>query len=408
MSATPGIVVRHGRNCATRDGGRCNCEPGYEPWVYSKRDGKKIRPEHSFPTLAAARSWRTDALKDVKDKRLRATSPKTLREEVDEWMAGARSGSILNRRSQRYKPAVVRNYELSLRLRVLPELGDRKLAEIDLSDLIELKEKLHGDGLSGSVIRNSFVPVQAIYRHARLLGRVPIDPTIDLPLPTAGSRDRAATPAQAVALLEPLAELEAAIWASGFFAGLRRGELRALRVGDVDLDQATITVERGWDDREGPIEPKTQAGKRRVFVLDILRPYLKPLIDGRAADELVFGHSADSAFDPRAVSRKAARAWDAVDKKRADELEKAGGSRDDAPTLVRFTLHECRHSFSTWLDHAGVSPDRGDRLMGHSSGSVARRYRHLLPGQLAEDSKVVDAYLAGVASGKVVQLAAAG
>jgi hypothetical protein len=52
-------------------------------------------------------------------------SAKTLRQEVDEWLAGAQEGRILNKREQPYKPAVLRNYELSLRLRVLPELATR-------------------------------------------------------------------------------------------------------------------------------------------------------------------------------------------------------------------------------------------------------------------------------------------
>ena len=62
------------------------------------------------------------------------------------------------------------------------------------------------------------------------------------------------------------------------------------------------------------------------------------------------------------------------------------------------------------MDHAGVSETRADRYMGHSNSSVAGRYRHLLPGQMAEDAKRVDDYLAGAATGKVVGIerAAAG
>jgi hypothetical protein len=96
---------------------------------------------------------------------------------------------------------VIRNYELALRLRVLPDLGDRKLADIDLADLLDLKEHLQGTGCSDSTIRNTFVPLQAIYRRARRNGTVSINPTLDLGLPTAGSRDRAATPQQAAELL---------------------------------------------------------------------------------------------------------------------------------------------------------------------------------------------------------------
>src|SRR5690242_16974463 len=90
---TPGIRVRHSRACRTHSGGGCNCDPAYEAWVFSKRDGKKIRKSFTgHGAAAAAKGWRLDALKLVKDKRLRAPSSKTLRQEVDEWLAGAREG----------------------------------------------------------------------------------------------------------------------------------------------------------------------------------------------------------------------------------------------------------------------------------------------------------------------------
>jgi integrase len=398
MARTTGIRTRHGRRCRTREGGQCNCSPTYEAWVYSKRDRKKIR--RSFPTYAAALGWRTDARKAVKDRKLRAPTSRTLRQEVEEWLEGARAGRILSKREQPYKPGVVRNYELALRLRVLPELGDRKLDAIDLADLLELKERLIGDGCSASTVRNTFVPVQAIYRRARLSQRVATDPTIDLPLPTAGVRDRAATPQEAAELLEPLAELERALWATAFYAGLRRGEMRALRRRDVDLDGAVIGVERGWDEKEGPIAPKSRAGVRRVFLLEALRPIVEAIVDhAREPDSLLFGYGPATPFEPRAVARKAERAWAGANTRRIT---------DELPPFPTFSLHEARHSFATWLDHAGVTPDRADRYMGHSTSStVPGRYRHLLPGQMAEDARTLDAWLAGVTAGKVVPLAAA-
>jgi integrase len=399
MASTTGIRTRHSRTCKTRDSGSCNCDPSYEAFVYSKRDGKKIRRTFTGKgAYAAARSWRTDAAQQVKNRQLRAPASRTLRQEVDEWLAGARDGSILNKRKQPYKPAVIRNYELSLRLRVLPTLGDRRLTSVDLADLLDLQEALQGSGYSASVIRNSFVPLQAIFRRARRRGAVALNPALDLELPTSGSRERAATPAAAAELLETLAPLERALWATAFYAGLRRGELRALRVGDVDLAGRTIAVERGWDDKEGPIAPKSRAGRRRVFLLDALRPYLEPLVAGRPGDDLVFGIGAASPFDSRAVARKAVRAWKKIDDGRAQREEAA---------LERYTLHEARHSFSTWMDHAGVSEERSDRYMGHARGSVSSRYRHLLPGQMTEDARRVDAYLAGAVDGKVVPIAAA-
>lgn len=200
MAQTSGIRARHSRTCKSHDGGKCNCTPSYEAFVYSKRDKRKIRK--TFPTLAAARGWRTDAGKAVKDRQLRAALTRTLAEEVEAFLAGARDGSILSRRETPYKPAVIRGYELSLRLRVLPTLGQFRLADIELSDLLALKEDLQRDGVSGGTLRNTFVPLQAIYRRARQHGLVAIDPTIDLSLPTSGVRNRAATQAEAVEVLD--------------------------------------------------------------------------------------------------------------------------------------------------------------------------------------------------------------
>ena len=297
---------------------------------------------------------------------------------------------------------MIRTYEEALRLRVLPALGERRFADIDRADLIELKEQLLGEGHSGGTIRNSFVPLQAIYRRALRANRVPVNPTIDLELPTSGRRDRAATAAQATELLDVLPAVPRAAWATAFYAGLRRGELRALRVRNVDLEAGVISVEHGWDDKEGEIAPKSQAGTRRVFILDALDPYLRPMVKGRGGDEFVFG-STDVPFEPRALERKARRAWKAENEGRTEKAKEAEAETE--PVLVDwFTLHEARHSFSTFMDHAGISETRADRYMGHSAPGVAGRYRHLLPGQIAEDAKRVDEYLSGSAAGKVVEM----
>jgi len=72
----------------------------------------------------------------------------------------------------------------------------------------------------------------------------------------------AASPAaeEAARLITALGKDDQALWATAFYAGLRRGELRALRIQDVDLSAGVIRVERSWDDEEGPIVPKSIAG----------------------------------------------------------------------------------------------------------------------------------------------------
>lgn len=56
------------------------------------------------------------------------------------------------------------------------------------------------------------------------------------------------------------------------YAGLRRGELQALRWSDVDLATRVISVSRGYHQEEGEQATKTAGAVRRV-------PIVPPLLD---------------------------------------------------------------------------------------------------------------------------------
>src|SRR5437016_4060531 len=101
-----GIAVRHQRSCPARQAGRCRCKPGYQATVYSARDQKRIR--RTFPTLAAARQWRAEAILAVRRGELTASRSPTLRDAVADWLEGARAGTVRNRSGDVYKPAAVR------------------------------------------------------------------------------------------------------------------------------------------------------------------------------------------------------------------------------------------------------------------------------------------------------------
>src|SRR5438034_393111 len=78
----------------------------------------------------------------------------------------------------------------------------------------------------------------------------------------------------ALQLIDALPKGLQALYATAFFAGLRRGELRALRWVDIDDSVSVITVRRNWDDIEGEVEPKSKRGERTVPVAGLLRRYL--------------------------------------------------------------------------------------------------------------------------------------
>jgi hypothetical protein len=151
-----GIGVRHSRSCASRAGRYCNCEPSYQAHVWSKRDGKRIRK--TFPTLAAARTWRTDAKKALQDGKMRAPSPETLRVAGDALVAGMKDGSVRKRGGEPYKPSVIRSYENVLTKRVYPDLGAVRVSDLQRRDLQALADRLAGNGLDASTIRKGDLP----------------------------------------------------------------------------------------------------------------------------------------------------------------------------------------------------------------------------------------------------------
>ena len=106
-----------------------------------------------------------------------------------------------------------------------------------------------------------------------------------------------------------------ALWATAFYAGLRRGELQALTWDGLDLAGGLISVERSWDQEQGPVEPKSAAGFRRTPIAAVLRYYL---VQHRVTHEkdkraLVFGRADGTPFSPSTVAQRAERAWKAMD-----------------------------------------------------------------------------------------------
>ncbi len=171
---------------------------------------------------------------------------------------------------------------------------------------------------------------------------------------------------------------------------MRRGELQALRSSDIDLGRSEITVERSWDQYEGPIAPKSKAGIRTVPILAVLRDHLDARALGTDSD-LVFGRGPDEPFNPKSIADPAKRAWAAVNEREREEAEREGRNPDLLPSL---TFHECRHTFASLLIDAGVNPKAIQEFMGHATiEETFSRYGHLMPGARDQARELVDAYL---------------
>jgi integrase len=371
----------------------------YEAWAWDRREKKKVRK--TFASFDAAKTWRHDAASGLRKGTVRAPTATTIRAAWDGWLEAAKRGEILSRNREPYKPSSLRGYEHDMAEYVLDDFGALRLAELRPDDVQALIERLLGEELSGSKVRNVLVPLQSLYRRHRR--EVPVDPTdgLDLP-PPGGRRERVASPSEAAELLETLPEEQQALWAVAFYAGLRRGELRALRASAIDWPTATtIRVERSWDDVEGDIGPKSRKGKRVVPVAGVLRTYLlaHKLATGRDGDDFLFGRTAREPFTPTTVRKAALKAWAATymcgcaiatdeDEKPLDKCpEHKAGHR------VPIGLHECRHTYVSLMHAAGNSLEEIGDYVGHSSAYMTDHYRHLIEGQRDQAAAKLDKFL---------------
>ena len=300
---------------------------------------------------------------------------------ADDLIAAMRSGAARTRSGDPYKPSAIRSYEAALELHVREDLGAMRLGDIERRHVQRLADRLVADGLSPSSVRNALMPLRVIFRRAIRADLASVNPCSGVDLPANRSeRPEIVAPDVAAKLVATLATAsDRALWSTALYAGLRRGELMAVRWRDVDLAAGAIHVERAFDPKAGEyVEPKSRSGRRRVPIagvlrdaLDALRSTLPAILDDEA---LVFGEDGRP-FDDDTVRARARAAWTAA------KLEPIG-------------LHAARHTAASLMIAAGVNVKALSTFLGHASITITLdRYGHLLPGSITESAGLLDAFL---------------
>jgi integrase len=110
-----------------------------------------------------------------------------------------------------------------------------------------------------------------------------------------------------------------------------------------------LRVEATWDDNEGEVEPKSDAGRRVVPIAGPVRRELAALKlrTGRDDNDVVFGRERHLPFIPTPTRARARKAWQA-----------AG--------LEPLTPHEARHCAASYLIAAGLNAKQLSVYIGHS------------------------------------------
>jgi integrase len=253
-----------------------------------------------------------------------------------------------------------------------PYLGHYRPGEVDAAQIRAFAEAKLAEGLAAGTVRILVALLSALYTDLVEQGITPVNPARNLPRSTRRlvkpTHDPRTTP-----FIEKLADIRRiylalpeplnVAYAIGTLAGLRTGEVFALRWEHVDLSTRRIHVRESVG---GPLKDKDS----RVV------PILSPLVPVLASWKLKQGDTEKVVPPLRSDGRK-------IDKHTPGKylraaLKKLGLTR---PGLGWYEA--TRHTFaSQWVLNGG-SIEKLSKILGHYSVVVTERYVHLRPDLFA-------------------------
>lgn len=170
------------------------------------------------------------------------------------------------------------------------------------------------------------------------------------------------------------------------YAGLRRGEVLALRWEDIDLEAKEIHVNsslRFIGNRPELVGTKTKAGTRIVPIFKRLEPFLT---GGK-------GFICQSANGAQMTETAFHRAWESYMSALGDAHNgfTKRWRKDRVYEPVDIRCHDLRHSFCTMLCDSGVDMKLAMRWMGHSDEKmILRIYDHVTEDRISKAISAVN------------------
>lgn len=320
--------------------------------------------------------WRSEGMTAQEAAEVRMAAMKEARAEVDRTMTFGQAWALYKRdwleaEGKACLASDVSMYALHLR---------RRLGGLELSRIgpVELKAVMRDMAdRSPQTRKHALALVRRVYR--KMLrwklwrGEVPTEDI--MPGKIDNERRRFLTREEAKLILDELdrrAPDFADVCRVSLYAGLRLGEIFALKVQHVHLETGLIDV------------MDAKAGSRQAFISPTLLPVLEKRVAGRHAAEWLFTQS-DGKSPMRTINQTFVRV--------VRDLGLNDGITDRRQRVV---FHSLRHTFASWLRQGGVPLDTVGDLLGHSTNAMTRRYAKLAD----EDRKRAVALLDDVASSK--------
>jgi integrase len=356
---------------------------GSTSWFARYRDGRGKDVWEHYPTASAARARAAEVALELARSGGSWARPTqiTFREYATTWLAT--HGTSL-------RPRTVTSYTRTLNRELLPRFGSMQIAAITRGHVKAFVSERAAGGAAANTVRNSIAPLRVILAQA-------LDEELLRSNPAAGIRKtgrpakRIDPPSTAVvaAVLEAARAPARRVMILAATAGLRRGEIFALRWRDIDTEGRTIRI-RETNHGAGLITPaKTAAGERMVPMFGSVR---QALLEQKAGTR--FTQHEDFVFPDKFGGPESPNGW--LKREFYPALSRAG--------VQGFRFHDLRHFAVSQLIAQGANVLELARVAGHADPSLTLRiYSHLMSDALSNAAGLYDPLrtVAGSAVGSV-------
>jgi integrase len=258
----------------------------------------------------------------------------------------------------------VRDYERVLRNILLPVFGAAPIEAVTARDIDRFRAALVAERrLRPRTINKYLAQLQSIFRRAQRVYGLAGNPAAGAerqPVRRSGDFDVLAVDEIGQLVSAAGSELDATIFLTAAFAGLRLGELRALRWSDLDLSKRLIHVRRSYV--MGEAGPPKSGRVRSVPMVDDVADALTRLRERErftGDEDFVFAGPLGNPFEDSALRRRLYAT-----------LERAH--------LKRVRFHDLRHSFGTLAVQVFPLSDV-KAFMGHADIATTMIYVHHVP-----------------------------
>ena len=280
----------------------------------------------------------------------------------------------LSFKQNRIKDTALKNQKDIINNHILPYFEKKTLSDITAADIAAWQNEILSAGFSASFSRTINAHLRMLFNYAETYMNLQKKPPIPQICKPQRTELNIWTPEQYKIFSDAIRQNIEAFTAFEilYYTGMRKGELLALTLNDIDFEKKTIRICKTWAYIEGRYfaqPPKTEKSNRVIsipgFLVEEIREYTRHIY-GIQPDARLFNHS---------------RLW-------LGQIITAKCKKLDLPHI---RVHDFRHSHASLLIDMGANPLMIAERLGHENVNITMHtYSHLFESHQQEIIEKLD------------------